>query len=972
MDYNTDMFDKPSFKTKKGKGIVDDVKNFVKKHKKTLKTVAGATAGTLGALALGALATRKGKRKEFPNMEKDRAFNFFDTINKQREGEAENRFPVEEEMKRPSTRKTSHVYTIPQAVPIPKLQVREDIKNPFGLEGYTLKPHPPTKKGAGKKNSLLKAVQAYKKQHGCTLKEAWASVKAQHGSGIIDDVKNFVKKNKKKIIAGLAGTAGLVGATALGSHLYNKHKNRNAFGSHKSKLLVEPVKSTIKPIEDVKNARNRRSSLIHENALDYIDVGEPPILDFSKPYSGAGILDKIKEFAKKHKKKIIAGTAGLAGTALAGTIGALAHREYKKRKINRELGRFLNIGDQNLDRPASLPFLEPEEKRDDYGHRSSALDVFRHENDKPLEFPEEEHVFRPRSWIQLAENYDEDKGAGVFDKIKEFAKKHEKTLKTVAGVSGALATGALLGHQYIKNQDLTRYNDLLQQRLRDAWIRNLQLEPIREEAHGPGGAGYKKLPNPNSESGLWEGDENYEKPLCRCGNDSDKILDSLGGAHLGKLIMKHPKHGLGLISSLHSGITSGFNFLGSLTLDTLIEIAVRLVGEPFRKPITRLVKKYGWQSIAVIKKYAHKGLTAIKNALKTEMVKNGHGCCSECENHLEKQFLGGRLKCDKYGMGFWDDVGNYVFGALHRVGDVIQGVIPGTIGKAIAYIPKQAGKMGELVAPNYKFKDPYSIGDGMQGAGVLDDMGNYIIGALHRVGNVAEAVVPGLIGKAIGYIPKQAGKLAELLSPNYRFKDPYTIGDGMCGGSSTFEKIIDLIPFELLSEVAVEKARHSMGIPSVFDRRKTKKGGKKIPLTIKKIGDLVPWEILTKIFAEFLNIPEYGIIPERHRLRIWPQPEGGAEMSILPYEETANDAKILPYYGKGKTQDPNMNQSSKIMAPNHNSDYKAFSAGMTRIGGKAKKSKKSKKSMKGKKSKKSMKKKLTKKAIKKILKILKI
>jgi len=928
MDYNTDMFDKPSFKTKKGKGIVDDVKNFVKKHKKTLKTVAGVTSGALGALALGALATRKGKRKEIPSIEKDRAFNFFDTINKQREGEAENRFPVEEEAKRPSTRKTSHVYRIPQAVPISELQVREDIKNPFGLEGYTLKPHPPSKKGAGKKKSLLKAVhakakppqvehgallravQAYKKQHGCTLKEAWKAIKETHGSGIIDDVKNFVKKNKKKIIAGLAGTAGLVGATALGSHLYNKHKNKNAFGSHKSRLLVEPIK----PIEDVKNARSRRSSLIHENALDFIDVGEPPILDFSKPYSGAGVLDKIKEFAKKHKKKIIAGTAGLAGTALAGTIGALAHREYKKRKINRELARFLNVGDQNLDRPASLPFLEPEEGKDDYGHRSSALDVFRHESDKPLEFPEEENVFRPRSWTQLAENYDDEKGAGVFDKIKEFAKKHKNKIGALAGATTALATGALLGHQYIRNQDLSRYNNLLQERLRDAWLRNLQLEPIREEAQGPGGAGYKKLPNPNSESGLWEGDENYEKPLCRCGNDSDKILDSLGGAHLGKLIMKNPKHGLGLISSLHSGITTGFNFLGSLTLDTLIEIAVRLVGEPFRKPITRLVKKYGWQSIAVIKKYAHKGLTAIKNALKTEMIKNGHGCCSECENHLEKQFLGGRLKYDKYG------------------------------------------------------------------GGVLDDMANYIVGALHRVGGVAEAVVPGLIGKAIGYVPKQAGKLAELLSPNYRFKDPYTIGDGyggsMCGGSSTFEKIMDLIPFELLGEVAIQKARQSMGFPSEFDRRKTKKGGKGIPRTVKKIGALVPWEILTGILAQFLNIPEYGIIPERHRLR-WPDPEGGAEMSILPYEETANDAKILPYYGKGKTQDPNMNQSSKIMAPNHNSDYKAFSAGMTRLGGKAKKSKKSKKSMKGYgrtggKSKKSHKKKLTKKAIKKILKILKI
>ena len=74
------------------------------------------------------------------------------------------------------------------------------------------------------------------------------------------------------------------------------------------------------------------------------------------------------------------------------------------------------------------------------------------------------------------------------------------------------------------------------------------------------------------------------------------------------------------------------------------------------------------------------------------MVKHGHGCCSECDSHLEKQFLGGKLNYNKFGGAFWDDVGNYVFGALHRVGDVIQGVIPGTIGKAIAFAPKSASK----------------------------------------------------------------------------------------------------------------------------------------------------------------------------------------------------------------------------------------------------------------------------------------
>jgi len=31
--------------------------------------------------------------------------------------------------------------------------------------------------GRGKNNSLLKAVQAYRKKHGCSLKEAWAAVR---------------------------------------------------------------------------------------------------------------------------------------------------------------------------------------------------------------------------------------------------------------------------------------------------------------------------------------------------------------------------------------------------------------------------------------------------------------------------------------------------------------------------------------------------------------------------------------------------------------------------------------------------------------------------------------------------------------------------------------------------------------------------------------------------------------------------
>ena len=735
-----------------GSGIVDDVKKFVHKHKKTLQTVAGATSGALGALALGALATKGRKKKDFPSIEKEKGFNFFDTINK----DEARILPFIDEAKRQHPRRSSLIYNVPKAVPIPNIKVREDIKNPFGLEGYTLKPSPTSMKGDGKKNNLLKAVQAYKKKHGCTLKEAWTAVKSQHGSGIIDNIKKFTKKHGKRIASIAVPTLATLGATALGTHhLYKKYKK-----DKKDKI------DEYEPLHDFE--------LLNE------DGSPKSYIQLAEEYSGHGLFDKAKLFLKKHKKKLLGATAGLAGAALTGVIGKKLF-DFKKDKEE-------------------------------------------------------------------------------FDKAQEQAKANEYDRQLIREMAHRPPTKAELD-----------------QHLRPWWEK--EHEPALPSGLNPFG-GNKKLPNPNSESGLWEGDENYEKPLCRCGNDSDKILDSLGGSHLGKLIMKHPKNGYGLVSTLHQGITKGFNFLGGLTLDTLIEIAVRLVGEPSRKPITKLVKKYGWKSIAVIKKYAHKGLTAIKNALKKEMVKHGHGCCSECDSHLEKQFLGGKLNYNKFGGAFWDDVGNYVFGALHRVGDVIQGVIPGTIGKAIAFAPKSASKMAELVAPNYKFKDPYSS------------------------------------------------------------------GDGMCGGSSTFEKIMDLIPFDLLGEVAVEKARHSMGIPSMFDRKKVKKGGK-IPTTIKKIGELIPWKLLTEILAEYLNIPDYGVIPKKNRLK-WDEEdedEGGSEM------------RILPYYGKGKnqpTQNPLYNTNIDVMPKNNNTDYKSILLGMKgkgRTGGK------------------SHKKKLTKKKISKILKI---
>ena len=93
---------------------------------------------------------------------------------------------------------------------------------------------------------------------------------------------------------------------------------------------------------------------------------------------------------------------------------------------------------------------------------------------------------------------------------------------------------------------------------------------------------------------------------CQCGRNCDQIMEQLGGYQVAQnYLIKYPKVGSGLIDDLiHKGITKGFNFVGNVGLNILIEAIIKIVGEGFRKDINRLVKKYGWKSIAIIKKYA--------------------------------------------------------------------------------------------------------------------------------------------------------------------------------------------------------------------------------------------------------------------------------------------------------------------------------------------------------------------------------
>ena len=738
------------------------------------------------------------------------------------------------------------------------------------------------------------------------------------GKGIVEDIKNFAKKHKKKI-AGVAGAVGALGTAALGAHLYQKYKKPTSFGSHRSRLLKE----NIPPLEDIprnpeEHKRERRSSLIHTPA---IDVGPPPILDFSKPYNGLGrkkkgkgIFDKAKEFVKKHKKKIAAVSGAVLGTAALGTAAALGHKAYKKHKRDQLINRYLDPN--NL-----FPNLDHVEEQKGDLRTPSSLDIFRQEPQPgQLEFPDDEDVFRPRrpySWVDWAANLDEEKrGLGLLDKLKEFTKKHKKKLVTAAALGTALGTTAVGAHilndkynQYRQRQldEAQRRNvlhdqyvDLIANGLEERWARERIQEAIdRENAQGPEndrrGLGMKMLPNPmNPETGLWEGSE---QPLCRCGNTHDVILEKLGGiTHLVKLAKKHHykkyMKGNGLVSDIHSGITKGFNLIGKFSMDALIEIAVAILGERFRKGLTRLIKKYGWKSLNFIKKYAHKGLTFIKKEVEKQLEPLGSGLCKSCPKHYEKIFKGGASA----------NFTNWFVKGMHSLGDVLKTIVPGPIGAIASYIPSNVGKVAELINTNYKYKDP----------------------------------------------------LAEE-------------GSGMCGGNeqSKLEKFIDLIPFDILGSLVRDKISHSLGNPhtvfSMFEKRRGR--GKKEDenkLSIgKQLMNLFPYEILKDILKEYINMPNYGIVPENKKWN-WRQPAGRGgrgrgqpEISILPTKSdlfqkpvptTKSDAflepemRILPYFGGinkitvedpyYKLQDPNYNTNIPLLVKNDNSDYKEFNAGM--------------------------------------------
>jgi hypothetical protein len=329
---------------------------------------------------------------------------------------------------------------------------------------------------------------------------------------------------------------------------------------------------------------------------------------------------------------------------------------------------------------------------------------------------------------------------------------------------------------------------------------------------------------------------------CKCGNCAKKIMKYFGPEHLAEMMLKHPKIGSGIISDLHSGITKGFNLVGKTGLYILVELAVGLLGPLSRPFVEKLIYKYGMKGLSFIKKNAHKGLTWIKDnfsdALKGEEMKGeemkemkrtikGKGtCCNECKPFFENEFTNGNIT-----------------------------------GKDIE---KMGGDFG-------------------------NDLANASIWFSKNLLAPALRIVPGSLGEALAYEPEHADKLAELLSPGYKYDDPLNgrhyrasyygayvaptkqpktfntpakkkdiTAKPFVKGSGLFEKLLGLFPHRLVNSMIHENIRDSN------KSKKDKKGGK---ITSKKIYRLIPWDLLHELFKEVFHIPSVSILPSRMRDR---------------------------------------------------------------------------------------------------------
>ena len=552
-------------------------------------------------------------------------------------------------------------------------------------------------------------------------------------------------------------------------------------------------------------------------------------------------------------------------------------------------------------------------------------------------------------------------------KFMDFLKKHKKKIGAVAGLTGLLAGITAASALNLKKNSrperrpsigIDDYERLLRGPLSNPALEEPSMNPFSDEYTGFG-------------------------KTCKCGLCSKKIMKKLGGREIALLMIKQPKIGMGILEDLaklaHKGVTKGFNFLGETTLRALIEVAVGLLGPLSRPFVTELIMKFGLKGLGFIKKYAHKGVTWIKNNVKKldeqptrsvgsrsnpsglDKPKQGKGMmCPHCKPYFISEFMKGNIKgkdIEKMGGSFGDDLGNLFISLGKRVVAPALRIIPGSLGEALAYGPEHLGELAQLSSPGFVPEDP--LGD--------DEPEK----ARYQGAQVAAQAQPKPYKSLLKAKPDATAKAF------------------VKGGKSFMDKLIALAPTRLLSTMLHEHMREGMARGRETKKEETKKGGKKSKSDI--LIKLIPWDLLEKIFGEVLDIPSRSILPKRFLDRenksFWgdgryyngfkpvigpdghplkppgipqikhdvPKPKsrkGGRKMLPNPFssdglynEEGTAHILPFPYNPDQPTQDPNMNEPVITLPENKNQDYKSFKVGMKRVGGKKPKKKVTKKAI---------------------------
>jgi hypothetical protein len=665
--------------------------------------------------------------------------------------------------------------------------------------------------------------------------------------------------------------------------------------------------------------------------------------------TGGGFMDWIK----KHKRELGITAAGIAGLAGLAASLAAAHKAGETQRgyrvgLHETPYDFLKVAESDAD-------VEKfnRDVRNEFSLIRQGLRDEEKESRKPIAAP---RTPSPRTPALLGRKL----GDGKFT---DFLKKHKKKIGAVAGLTGLLAGITAASALNLKKNSrperepsvgIDDYERLLRGPLSNPALEEPSMNPFSDEYSGFG----KK---------------------CKCGLCSKKIMKKLGGREVALLMIKQPKIGMGILEDLaklaHKGVTKGFNFLGETTLRALIEVAVGLLGPLSRPFVTELIMKFGLKGLGFIKKYAHKGVTWIKNNVKKlDEPKQGKGMmCPHCKPYFISEFMKGNIKgkdIEKMGGSFGDDLGNLFISLGKRVVAPALRIIPGSLGEALAYGPEHMGELAQLGSPGFTPEDP-----------LADDEPEK---ARYQGAQVTAQAQPKPYKSLLKAKPDATAKAF------------------VKGGKSFMDRLIALAPTRLLSTMLHEHMRDGMARGRETKKEETKKGGKKSKEDI--LIKLIPWDLLKKIFGEVLDIPSRSILPKRFLDRenksFWgdgryyngfkpvigpdghplkppgmpqikhdvPKPKsrkGGRKMlkmlpnpfssDGLPDEENVAHIQPFPYNPDQPTQDPNMNEPVITIPENKNQDYKSFKVGMKRIGKGNIKSKKPKK-------------KVTKKAIMKKLK----